>query len=380
MGRKVAIFQNAIIAGGRMRVILSFVEVLNEMNITPDILTFRLSKSEEELKGKYNKKKANFKVQIIPRIVKLPGELDIILMNLMVHKYARDYDILINSNNSFLFLPPYGSIVTYMYFPRKGRMNSDLESIHLPEGEKMKPFILQGLFRKVLRGFYKFSKIKENNVVITQSEFVKKVIEEEYPEAKELNIPIIDNPVNIKEFWCEDKNRNREVTTLGRFGPEKRQLEQVQIAENLPEFAFNIIGFINSDDGLKYFKVCEDYVKNNKVKNVNLYANVPFKDVKNILQRSKFFMHNMRYEPAPLVTIQAIAAGCIPLTHDSGGEKEGIPYDELRFSSKNEAVEKLRDLSRKNLDKLRTDLQKYIKKFDEEVFKNKIRDLLEEYL
>ena len=143
---------------------------------------------------------------------------------------------------------------------------------------------------------------------------------------------------------------------------------------------FNIIGFINSDGGLKYFKVCEDYTKNNKVKNVNLYANVPFKDVKNILQRSKFFMHNMRYEPASLVTIQAIAAGCVPLTHDSGGEKEGIPYDELRFSSKNEAVEKLRDLSRKNLDKLRTNLQKYIKKFDQEVFKNKIRDLLEEYL
>jgi glycosyltransferase involved in cell wall biosynthesis len=380
MSEKVAIFQNSIIGGGRISVILSFVEILNEMGITPDILTFGLSKPEYELKEKYYNKNVDFKVRIIPRFVKLPGELDIIMMNVMMRKYARNYDILINSNNSFLFLPSYGTIITYMYFPRKRRVNSNLVSIHLPDGEKINPFTLSWLYRKFFRILYKFSDIKENNIVIAQSEFAKKVIEEEYPEAKELNISIINNPVRIKEFWYEDTNRNEEVTTLGRFSADKRQLEQIQIAENIPELTFNIIGFTNSDYDHKYFKTCENYIKSNKIENVKMYSNLPFNDVKNILQRSKFFMHNIRYEPASLVSIQAIAAGCIPITHDSGGEKEGVPYKDLRFHSKEEAIEKLKGLNKKGLDGLRTNLQEHIKKFDEEVFKNRIRNLLEEYL
>jgi glycosyltransferase involved in cell wall biosynthesis len=52
------------------------------------------------------------------------------------------------------------------------------------------------------------------------------------------------------------------------------------------------------------------------------------------------FVFPARWEHFGIVTVEAIQAGLLPLVHDSGGQREIVPIDALRFKSETELVEK----------------------------------------
>ena len=77
MSYKVAICQSAIIPGGRLRVLLGIIDVLNEMGIEPDAFTSKITFRPDEIKGSYGKApKVNF--HLMPNIP-LPYEFSVIL-------------------------------------------------------------------------------------------------------------------------------------------------------------------------------------------------------------------------------------------------------------------------------------------------------------
>jgi glycosyltransferase involved in cell wall biosynthesis len=57
-----------------------------------------------------------------------------------------------------------------------------------------------------------------------------------------------------------------------------------------------------------------------------------------ILRRSALLLHAKRHEHFGLAPIEAVAEGCLPVVHDSGGCRETVPLPELRFQSDREAV------------------------------------------
>ena len=129
----------------------------------------------------------------------------------------------------------------------------------------------------------------------------------------------------------------------------------------------------------KYFKDCTDFIKRFQLRNVKLILNANRDDVSGVLKRAKVFLHTKRREHFGISTVEATEYGCLPVVHDSGGARETVPIDELRFQSLMEAALKIRSL----LDEYFIRKQRYSKllrenskQFDTAAFRRRMQDLI----
>lgn len=379
--KKIAIIQHSIWRGGRLHVVINMIEVMNELGIVPDILTFKFALAKDDIKRKYNRD-IQFNVKEIFTNVKLPGEWQILFFNFLSRFYVRKYDLLINNSNTSFLTSPKKKMISWVYYPRKDRnISSDL-SIHLPDGPKKSFFDYKRDFFMLARYFYKFCdrKIRDNDFNYAVSEFTKAAFLRNYDIDPD-KVEIVYVPVDIKtSFWKKKKNT---VLSVGRITPEKRQLEQIQIAEHLPEYMFTIMGFVENRESVKYFSMCEQYITDNNISNVTLIPDANYKKMQEMLADSEFLLHNLRNEPFGITIVQGIANGCIPIVHNSGGQREAVPVEELRYNNVEEAIEILKQFTnrtREEKSKLLNGLNTHIQSFTEEIFKNKFKDILLKHL
>jgi glycosyltransferase involved in cell wall biosynthesis len=189
-------------------------------------------------------------------------------------------------------------------------------------------------------------------------------------------IQVIYPPVNLKLFWSSKTSDREGVITWGRFAEYKQQLEQVEVAKLLKEMGYEVKFRIcgGTECFPEYYQKVKEYVIRNKISNVELYPNISILEFKRLLESSLFYMHNMRGEPFGITTAEAIAGGCIPIVHDSGGQREIVPFEELRFSDKQDAIKRIIELSDhgSKLDIYRKKLQEHVKQFDEKIYKTKL--------
>ena len=89
----------------------------------------------------------------------------------------------------------------------------------------------------------------------------------------------------------------------------------------------------------------------------------------------------MREEPFGITTVQGIAAGCIPIVHNSGGQKEIVQDVDLRFESEHEIPGIIRSLQNANrMPSIKKGLQEHIKAYDTMVFRRHFKSLVEQKL
>jgi glycosyltransferase involved in cell wall biosynthesis len=219
------------------------------------------------------------------------------------------------------------------------------------------------------------SKLGHEIKIVCNSQFTKNTLLRYYKIGED-QVRIIYPPVKIESETHDNIIKKEEVATIGRFTSVKRQLEQIKIASLVPDLIFNIIGSTIYSDS--YLNQCETYIKQHNVKNVHLFPNITRYHLIDILKKSKYFMHNMRNEHFGISTVDAIAYGCIPIVHDSGGQKEIVPFDELRFNNTDEAVQILRCLTRKDNSEILIKLKENINKFSEEKYKEDIISMIKE--
>jgi len=169
------------------------------------------------------------------------------------------------------------------------------------------------------------------------------------------------------------------VISIGRFSPEKRQLKQLEIAKCLPETTFRICGSVVMPYNWQWFQYIKSKVEEMELKNVELHPNLPFKKLVKLIGESKIFIHTMLYEDFGLTTCEAIAGGCIPCVINSGGQKEIVPFKNLRFHTLKEAtkiIKKINEAQESNLVRLKSKLFNFTKRFDESVFKKEMLQLI----
>ena len=366
---RVAIIQDNIGPGGRIVVIISMIEIMNELNIIPDIFTFSFKLSKEDIEKKYGKT-IQFNLKRIPlNIFKKFPEINKIFINSLMTFYYNKYDLFIDSNNTTcLMSKKIKKILSYTYFPRKRRIKNK---------EAIREFSNKSLLSKIaikfdyfIAGlFYAKDCIKNNTEIITLSEFSRKEIGNIY-NIDQMKIKIVYPPVDISAF-SPNKKKTKSVSTIGRFAPQKKQLEQIKIAKELPELEFNIMGFAEEDD--PYFLTCKKYIEKNKISNVILHRSIDYKKMINILERSKYFLHTLYNEPFGITTVQGIAAGCIPIVPNSGGQIEIVPIDSLRFDDISEVVTIIRDVEEKDFNEELAILYNNIERFSENSFKKSFK-------
>jgi glycosyltransferase involved in cell wall biosynthesis len=85
--------------------------------------------------------------------------------------------------------------------------------------------------------------------------------------------------------------------------------------------------------------------------------------VEKALQNSKIFLHSMQNEPFGISTVEALNAGCIPVTHDSGGQQEIVLDSRFRYTSQSECVDIINLVSNNeytlNVDEISEQLESY---------------------
>ncbi len=364
---RVAIVQNRIVVGGIVHVMMNMIEYLNHRGIKPDIVTLKSEYDEEGLKQLFNKE-VDFGLKKIFINTKMPYEWNLLWFNILLRRYARNYDLIISHNN-VSFLGPDVPTLSYIHFPRKARVMSKWRSIHDKSAGKMHPFIASRDPFYLARGLYSLNrKFRSNEVVMANSEFTRNEIARCYEiDSKEIIVaypPIVNRDKGGGILSGKRKN----IMTLGRFVASKRQIEQIQMAKKLPQYHFFICGFV---DDQSYLEKCRQILRDEQIENVSLHPNLESTELKKIFQSCAFFLHSVRNEPFGITAIQAVQNGCIPIVHNSGGQKETVPIAELRYENIEEAIEKLSALSEMNdatLQSFHKELKDNLDKFTEEAF------------
>ncbi|MCO5191966.1 MAG: glycosyltransferase [Anaerolineae bacterium] len=329
MTRRVAICQPKIILGGRLRVIVAIVELLNELGIVPDMVTSAFNFRPNEIAVHYDRDVAlNWRMVTQRRLRGVHEEFYIWQFNRRLATISADYDLLIHTGNSLMFLPDHPASISYVFFPRKYRMNSPLRSIHLPDS-KVKPLTRFGMQRTLQRAVMRRHPLATPHHVISMTHFTAAALRAVYPELGEL--PVVYPPVALPTgATLPPAQRDAMVVTMGRFARDKRQLDQIALAARLPELPFHMIGFV---DDAAYFARCRRAVHEYKANNVTLHPNLLRSEAEALMRRSRYFLHTLINEPFGLTAVNAIALGCIPLVHDSGGQRETTPEPQLRYQA-----------------------------------------------
>lgn len=337
MPARVAIIQNRVILGGRLSVILSIVEQLNQRGIRPDLICCG-APDQAVIRDRYSQQ-ASFEVIRLPA-PPLPTDLDVAQFNRRVGRRLDGYDLVINTANSLAFLrQDVAPVIHWVFYPRKRRAASPGPNIHLPD-QRLGTADLRQLVKAFQRRLYRDERIAETTRVVAISEFVRDAVLADFDLPAE-RLAIVYPPVDGARFDPSRPRRER-VVSVGRFQPYKRQLEQLEIARRLPELDFSIVGFVTTRS---YFERCRRYRQRHGIDNAELMADASFDDTRALLEGSRFFLHSVVEEPFGLTTVEAILAGCVPVVHDSGGQREVVPYEELRFTTPAMAAGRLRRLA-----------------------------------
>ncbi len=371
MKYKVAILQDKITKGGRFSVVARMVKNLNDGGITPDILTGKVDFNIEQTEKLYGYRiKAN--VKDYGSYNKHLPEYHILSFNKKVTADIGIYDWVINSSNTSHYLK-HPNLTEYVHFPRWRRVLNE-ESLVERTGVV---WLIKKIESLYINKLYQNSSYP-NCSILANSEYTAKVFSELYPAFNE--VKVIYPPIDIPKHILFSK-KNRSVINLGRFHPSKKQLEIIKIAEKMPEYTFNVVGFVNKGDS--YFELCRDYKESRGLDNVNLYPNISVEKRDELLSKSSFFLHMLHNEPFGISTVQGVAHGSIPIVPNSGGQREIVHENLLRFDRIEEIpaiLKKLDSLDLEELSEIQKKIYDHIQKFNSNEFDKKFNRVIKKHV
>lgn len=228
---------------------------------------------------------------------------------------------------------------------------------------------------------YTLDKIHESTL-LTNSKFTQSIIRE-FLRRESL---VIYPPVNVEDIASQSRETQKQqnlVVVVASYTP-KRHLEQVPaIAKHSSHAKFVIMG---KSDG--YSKPTVDSLKRqigtlgvqDKVK---ILTNVPYESFRQTLFKANVYLHVMPFDHFGISIVEAMAAGCVPVVHRSGGPWMDIldgKQGEYGFSyiSPEEAARQIDALVTKEdlTSKVANRTLNRAKAFDKSVFMKKIVDVV----
>jgi glycosyltransferase involved in cell wall biosynthesis len=175
------------------------------------------------------------------------------------------------------------------------------------------------------------------------------------------------------------KNQRKNlVVTISRFGPGKG-LEKIPYIASLtkPNIQFAIIGRLHYKNTLLSLqKLSKELGLTDRMK---YFTDVSRLEMKNILKSAKVYLHTMVGEHFGISIVEAMAMGCIPIVHDSGGAKEFVPRH-FRYENIYDAAEKIKKAVHEWSPSKANEIVKIAERFKEENFSTQFITLFENYV
>jgi glycosyltransferase involved in cell wall biosynthesis len=362
---RIAILQNHIGFDGRTRAIAPLVRLLNERGVVPDLVTYGPPDAARVL-TEIGGEDLEVRVVRLRRIPLVVGDLlEELVFPYSARRHLQRQDGVIASCTGVHGFRRDLRILRMICFP--------LEQVPAYESRYKSPvYRLYGLMAMAL---YRLAAVRTSyhGSWVTNSRFTRSVAVVTYPidaEAMQVVYPPASRPVGDSTVAKE-----RLVVSVGGFHPDKRQLEQIDLARALPEAQFLIIGSVRSR---RYFERCRQAAA--QTPNVTLLADAAPAAVEEALLRAKVFLHMKENEHFGISTVEGILHGCIPVTHDSGGQREVVPDEGLRFSDAGQAAEILRRALAGDFDARLPSLQANAEQFTDEAYAASMSPLVDELL
>lgn len=367
--KKIGIFWSLTSYGGVQTCVMSLIKGLNEIGVIPDLITDQkvnikiLEESKLRLNPLYVRYSVSYKKSLF--VNKYIGGITDFVYFYKLSWLRKRYD--------FIYLFSYNVIVDiecdYLYYlsmsPRAIGYSGNILT------QKLKYAIYDYIIRYFLPVYDIHGNIKKNYVINSYytSEWFYKNYEKKIDVIYPSNTLMENNNVR---YIQKDK---KDIVFLSRISPGKRVELFVDLCEHFPLESFVIIG--SSDDAL-YLDKIKRMIYDKGIKNLCLKINLKNEDVKKQLFISKIYVFTAKNEHFGITTVEAMMSGAIPFVHNSGGQVEIVPWEELRFDDENYLIKfkDLLDIDEAKKNEILENIKKHIRLFDEKVFISKMLSYL----
>lgn len=307
--------------GGGETVCLTIAEALSAENEVDIYTPFEID--IKELEKFFNLDLNNVKIKVFGKYINIIPGLSTIKPYFYLHsiyKKLEEYDVVIDTaTNGWFDRKLKTKTMCYIHFPFFYTKKKGIKSI-------LNKFIIGP------NNSFQYDKIFCN------SNFTKKIV------SKLTNKPIevLYPPVEVAKITPAKKKQKR-IVTIGRFTYDKKHEVMIdafiKLRKKTNDYSFHIIGSFQENNSF-YKKDYLDMLRN-KAKGypIEFHINMPHNEVLQFLEESSIYWHARgygetdpnEYENFGITTVEAMAAGCIPIVINLGGQPEIVEHGKNGF-------------------------------------------------
>lgn len=366
--RGLTITLSSVSRDGRSRTAAVIVGVLNDLDIAPRLVTFASRDCLQTLRELAGRDLELCHVRIRRPLWAKGDALNAIALPLEAARRRLLTRRIIACDTAIHGYPVDARILKLVCFPHE--LVAEIEERYKAPLYRLYGIVSQSIYRRAVNS------ASYRGTFLANSQYTRDALLRAYP-VREDAVTVVyapaSEPVSLNgEF---DRPRARIVTVLGGFHPDKRQLEAVQLAREIPSARFILMGSARSR---RYLQQCRREARS--LRNVSFVIDASDADVTRILTKSRVLLHLKHNEHFGLATVEGILRGCVPFVHDSGGQREVVPLDALRFQGADElvsGVSRVLDTSHRND---LAALRKYVERFTTEAFISRVRPIVTAWL
>ena len=216
------------------------------------------------------------------------------------------FDIVLSTQDVGYVPSTRAPVVQYCYFPE---YFSHLQASSSP---------MWRLYYRPASAYYR-NRVRRVRVLLSVSDFTRGFVQRKWGRDSKTVYPPC--PVEAYSDLSRVQPRENLVVTIGRFVPEKRFHSFVELARMVPGTRFVAIGSL-ADGTSTYYEL----LRRSAPENISFVLS-PLRKVKDLLGRAMAYVHCAENEHFGITIVEAMAAGCVPIVHDSGGPREIVSSD-----------------------------------------------------
>lgn len=240
-----------------------------------------------------------------------------------------------------------------------------------PKGSRGIPFrCFQRLYRDFLRRRWPAYEYHRSCHYVINSQYTAGL----FHQAHGVHLPVVYPPVDTssRSFDPADLPKRDTILFFSRIIGYKRPEMVLALAARHREYRCVVMGGV-PPNRRSYFETLRAQVQSAGLQ-VTFLPNPSDQIVRHELARCRFYVFPAINEHFGMTTPEAIASGAIPFVHDSGGQREIVVDERLRFQDP-EFFAKFETLSREpaeHLHAIRGALSLHVRTFSEEIFVSKM--------
>lgn len=221
---------------------------------------------------------------------------------------------------------------------------TDFAYIHFPLLKRLPSTFRSRIFSFPYRIYAREVKNPDRKIIFSNSEFTAEAISKAIGVKAHVLYPPVSTFLLNHSKSIFNKPREDVAVTVARISESTiwggKNLRIIPYIAKLTDknISFLIMGVLESKKAL--YSILKLLKKLEVLDRVKVLTDVPADQLRTILVNSKVYFHPAINEHFGVSIVEAMASGCIPVVHDSGGPREFVPKD-LRYRSIEEAVMKI---------------------------------------